>query len=440
MSQLENQEEEETRVSALTTMTGDALGALSPTTTGGPTAASALPLIHEIFAKLKAPSFIHVNLDAVAHNVDVLHRVAGPNTGIIGVVKGSAYGSGLLPVVNVLLEKGVKELSVATVAEAIYLRKNGIKVPILVLGNLIQSEVNDILMHNLTPSLSWTKPLASLPKDSLIYSDGSRLKVAINIDTGMSRYGVQPEDLPNMIKALDEMDVEICSLYTHFQSAITEKAKNQKQMDTFLNATEPYKSRNITRHVAATTACVQGIGTDLDFIRPGGAITGLCSGSDREGVEQFVKCGFKPAVSVLGQPSYHKLLAPGRTIGYDGLYETLSHEWIANFTTGWSDGLSRRLSNGIGGIRRVKTGELCPIVGRVSMDSITVRLPEAPEENEVFQIITDDFDDTTSAVGMARNLGAAVYEMPGNWSTRLARVYSRNGKIVETYPSLGYTC
>ncbi|XP_068214799.1 alanine racemase-like isoform X2 [Palaemon carinicauda] len=430
----------ESRVPAITTMTGDALGALSPTTTRGPTAASFLPLIQEIFAKLKTSSFIHVNLDSVAHNVDVLQRLAGPNTEIMGVVKGASYGSGLLPVVGVLLEKGVKELSVATVSEGVYLRKKGITVPITVLGNLLQSEVHDILQYNLIPSLSWTKSLASLPKDSLTYPDGSRLKVAINIDTGMSRYGVQPEDLPNLIKALDEMNVKVCSMYTHFQSAIVEKAKNQKQMDIFLNATEQFKSRNIPRHVAATTGCVQGIGTDLDYIRPGGAITGLSSVSDREGVEKFVKCGFKPAMSVLGQPSYYKLLGPGRAIGYDGLYETLSHEWIANFTTGWSDGLSRRLSNGIGGVRRVKTGELCPIVGRVSMDSITVRLPESPEENEVFQIITDDFDDTTSAVGMARNLGAAVYEMPGNWSTRLARVYSRNGKIVEICPALEYTC
>ncbi|KAK7071725.1 hypothetical protein SK128_008195, partial [Halocaridina rubra] len=162
--------------------------------------------------------------------------------------------------------------------------------------------------------------------------------------------------------------------------------------------------------------------------------------SDREGAEQFAICGFQPAFSVLAKLTYFKLLPPGRAVGYDSTYETLGNEWIANITTGWSDGLSRRLSNGLGGIRRLKTGELCPVVGRVSMDSITIRLPEAPDEEEIFQVISDDFDDTTSAVGMARNLGAAVYEMPGNWSTRLARVYTRNGKIAQIYPSLEYTC
>uniref|UniRef100_A0A0P4WGK0 Alanine racemase C-terminal domain-containing protein n=1 Tax=Scylla olivacea TaxID=85551 RepID=A0A0P4WGK0_SCYOL len=269
--------------------------------------------------------------------------------------------------------------------------------------------------------------------------DGSRLRVAINIDTGMSRYGVQPQDLPALVTTLDNLNVTIASMYTHFQAAINEPEKNKKQLDMFLEATEPYKLRPLTRHVAATTGCVQGIGTNLDFIRPGGAITGLSSGSDEESAGLFAKCGFCPALSVVARPTFFKQLPPGRGIGYDATYQTTSDEWIANLTTGWSDGFSRRLSN-TGAVKRVKTGELCPIVGRVSMDSITIRLPEAPAEDDVFQVISDDFDENTSAVGLARILEAAVYEMPGNWSTRLSRVYIKNGSIAKVYHSLDYTC
>ncbi|XP_037781444.1 alanine racemase-like isoform X3 [Penaeus monodon] len=421
-------------------MTGEATTSLSPTARVGPAKASLLPLLDDAFAQLKVPSFIHVNLDAVAHNVDVLKGLSSSHTEIMGVVKGGAYGSGLLPVVEVLLEKGVKELSVATVAEGVYLRRHGIQVPITVLGNLLPCEVSDVTQHHLIPSLSWSHALTSLPREALVYPDGSRLKAAINIDTGMSRYGVQPEDLPALVQELDDLEVNIYSLYTHFQSAITEREKNRKQLDLFLEASKPFTSRGITRHVAATTGCVQDLGTDLDFIRPGGAITGLCSGSDREGTEQFAMKGFQPAFSVVTRPTFYKLLKAGRDIGYDGTYTTSEDEWIANFTTGWSDGLSRRLSNGVGAVKRVSTGERCPIVGRVSMDSITVRLPEEPSPGEVFQVLTDDFDDVTSAVGMARNLGGATYEMPGNWSTRLPRLYTRNGKIVRICPSLEYTC
>ncbi|XP_069951375.1 alanine racemase isoform X3 [Cherax quadricarinatus] len=424
-------------------MTEDEPGAesASGSASGSPTSSSLVALATQAFLELGAPSFIHVNLDAVVNNINVLKSLSGPNTGIMGVVKGGAYGSGLMKVVDVLLQEGVQELAVATVAEGVYLRKHGVNVPITILGNLLACEVEAVTSHTLTPSISWATALVSQPKHKLLYPDGSRLSVAINIDTGMSRYGVQPADLPQLVQQLQQLDVSINSMYTHFQSAITEKEKNQKQLDIFLQATEPYKVNFRTRlHVAATTGCVQGLATHLDLIRPGGAITGLCSGSDSEGCQQFIRCGFQPAFSVVAQPSFYKLLPAGRYIGYDATYQTHGDEWIANFTTGWSDGISRRLSNGVGSVKRVKTGELCPIVGRVSMDSITARLPEAPEEGEVFQVITDDFDEVTSAVGMARNLGAAVYEMPGNWSTRLARVFSTSGKIVHISHSLDYEC
>ncbi|KAG0719755.1 Alanine racemase [Chionoecetes opilio] len=407
-------------------------------------AAPSSALASQALRQVRAPSCILVNLDAVRHNVQVLRGLAGPNTGIMGVVKGSAYGLGLLPVVEVLLEEGVEELSVATVAEGVYLRRQGVTRPITVLGNLLDCEVEDVLKHRLIPSISWLCPLTAQPSHSLNYPDGSRLRVAVNLDTGMSRYGVQPQDLPALVTTLDALQVTIHSIYTHFQAAIDEPHKNKRQLDIFLETTEPYKLRPLTRHVAATTGCVQGLGTDLDFIRPGGAIAGLCSGSDEESVGLFAKCGFRPALSVVARPTFFKQLPSGRGIGYDATYQTSCDEWIANLTTGWSDGFSRCLSNK-GVVKRVRTGELCPIVGRVSMDSITIRLPEPPAEDEVFQVISDDFDENTSAVGLKRIIkasgqGLSVYGITENWTTRLPRVYIRNGSIAKVYHSLDYTC
>ncbi|KAF2347079.1 Alanine racemase C-terminal [Trinorchestia longiramus] len=112
---------------------------------------------------------------------------------------------------------------------------------------------------------------------------------------------------------------------------------------------------DVPRHAAATTGCVQELGNDLDFVRPGGAVTGLCSGSSEEDVSAFAKCGFQPSFSVIARPSFCKLLAPDRAVGYDGTYTSREHEWIANFNTGWSDGLARKLTN-CGHVKRIKTG------------------------------------------------------------------------------------
>ncbi len=79
-------------------------------------------------------------------------------------------------------------------------------------------------------------------------------------------------------------------------------------------------------------------------------------GGDEESAGMFAACGFRPALSVVSTPTFFKQLPPGRGIGYDATYHTTENEWIANLTTGWSDGLSRRLTNN-GVVKRVKTGE-----------------------------------------------------------------------------------
>ncbi|CAL4060862.1 unnamed protein product, partial [Meganyctiphanes norvegica] len=416
----------------------DNMGPSLLSTNGPLDAASTEDIAREAFSRVISPCIIHVNLDSVAHNVRLLKRMAGPNTELMGVVKGGAYGSGILPVVGVLKDEGCTHFAVATVGEGVYLRKHAITEKITTLGNLVSCEIPAVLQYQLMPSVGWINCFSTYNKDQLMYPDGTRLHVNINIDTGMSRFGVQPEDLPELINNLENLQVGIHSIYTHLQSSITEKDENQKQVDIYLKAIEPYKNRGIKFHVSATTGCVQNLCTDLDYIRPGGAITGLSSCSDRESASRFAEYGFRPAFSVIARPAFFKQLPAGRFVGYDGTYETRGEEWLANITTGWSDGLSRKLSN-TGAVKRLLTGEKCPIVGRVSMDSIIIKLPEAPNQDELFKVITDDFDDETSAVGIGRMLGAAVYEVPGNWSTRLPRVYSHGGKVTQICQALEYT-
>ncbi|XP_018014832.1 alanine racemase isoform X2 [Hyalella azteca] len=357
-------------------------------------------------------------------------------TEVMAVVKGGAYGSGVMGVVGAVLEAGATELAVATVSEGVFLRTQGVAVPIAVLGNLNPEELPDVLTYRLHPTVGWARAFQQSEPISLKYHDGSPLEVHVEIDTGMSRFGVQPQDLAELMTTLDQRGIKVRSLYTHFQSAITERDLNKRQYDSFIEATKAFPG--IRRHAAATTGCVQGLGGELDFIRPGGAVTGLCSGSSEADVKAFAELGFQPSFSLVARPSFYKLLEPCRGVGYDSTYTSSSHEWIANFNTGWSDGLARKLSN-CGHVLRIKTGELCPIVGRVSMDSMTVRVPEEPGAEETFVIITPDFHPLTSAVGVARSLGAAVYEVPGNWGSRLPRVTVEGGKVKQVYRSLEYT-
>ncbi|XP_076055538.1 alanine racemase-like [Oratosquilla oratoria] len=392
-------------------------------------------MANSLFKQLKVPSIILVNLDAVAHNVKALRKVLGPKTEVMAVVKGDAYNIGLLPAVKVLLEEGIRHLAVATVSEGVHLRKNGVQVAVTVLGNLIEDEVKDILEYDLMPSLSWDKALRGLSKGELMYLDGRRLRVNINIDTGMSRYGVQPEDLAELVKFLDGLEVEIYSMYTHLSGSEEDLDANKKQLDKFLNVTEPYKHRLIHRHVANSTGCIQGLGIDLNFVRVGSCIFGIGSASD---MIQYERLGFQLPLSVFSRPTFYELLPPGKKVGLHATYKTTKLECIANFRMGWSYKCAQNLINR-GAVRRLRTGEQCPVVGFLPMGSIAVKLPEVPGPGEVFQVLSDDYNKVTSYGTMWDMTEAAIIEDISLWSTQMPRIYINGDSVTEVCQPFLYT-
>ncbi|XP_014662282.1 PREDICTED: alanine racemase-like [Priapulus caudatus] len=255
----------------------------------------------------------------------------------------------------------------------------------------------------------------------------------------MSRYGVQCDELEALMQDLHALDVGIESIFTHFAGGIMDNDGNLDQFNQFMACTDPLVNKNISRHAAATTGCCQKIGTELDFVRPGGSLYGLCSGNDLPGSTIFQKLGFQPAMSIIARPTFYKLLPAGRHVGYDRMYTTDSPEWIANIACGWSDGYRRQLSFGRGAMKNNRTGELCPIAGRISMDSCTLKLPQKPQPDDTYSVLTADYADRTSYSWMARALDAANYEITGTWSTRLPRVYIKQGEVHDILHAVDYS-
>ncbi|KAI0240012.1 Alanine racemase, partial [Lamellibrachia satsuma] len=243
--------------------------------------------------------------------------------------------------------------------------------------------------------------------------------VNIKIDSGMSRYGCQPDELRHIIQSCEDLDVPIDSMFTHFADSPGDAEFTRQQLDIFQEAVEPFRNKNISLHVANSGAILNGVGTDLDFIRPGIAMYGFPPGR----VADFTNRGFQPAASIKAIPSLVKRLSEGRKVGYGYTYTTGDGEWLATFPLGYADGYFRLLSNN-GFIVRDRTGEKCPIVGRVSMDAITVRLPCCPDDAETYTIMTADFDLETSATGIASKTGTILPDVLSRLSTfRYPRVY-----------------
>lgn len=406
-----------------------------------------------MFGKVGRSVYIDVDLDAITNNVQVIRSCcSNKDIGVIGVIKAGAYGHGSVHVGKHLKSIGVERLAVATIDEGLQLRRHGIKGPIHIFGNVQDWEMEACVENALIPTVACVESLKGMAEalanakststttsttdnnqdNNVILNDEMNNNphdpppgtLHIKVNTGMSRNGCQPQDLPLLIKTCEDLNLPLEGVFTHFADSWVNMEFTRQQLDTFLHCIAPYRGGKLLFHAANTGAILHGLGTDLDFVRPGIGLYGLPPGDANMRFQSF---GLRPAASIKGRPTLIKLLPPGTKVGYGCTYETADEEWIATFPVGYADGYWRHLSQRWFVVRDL-TGEKCPVVGRVSMDAITVRLPGEPEKNETFTLMTADYDPHSSATGVAARVDTIAYEVATRLSVRYPRLY-KCGKI-----------
>ncbi len=352
-------------------------------------------------------TWLEINLDALAHNLRTLRARLQPGTGIIAVIKADAYGHGAVPIAHELARLGVERFAVATVEEGARLRQARIRHPVHLLGSLHPEEAAPALAHALIPTLS------TLEAARAVAAHRPGATVHVKADSGMGRVGVPLEALRRFVEEVEAMGLEVEGVFTHFASADEDPAATRRQLEAFLAVTAPWQGR-YKLHAANSAAALRFPEAHLDFVRPGIALYGLPPG------EGFAREGLRPILAWKAHPTLVKRVRPGQRIGYGGTYTAQREEWIATLPLGYADGFPRALSNR-GWVRLGRA--YCPVVGRVSMDQITVRLPGPVGYDAVFEVITPDLDARTSLTGRAAQLGTIPYELATLLSPRLPRVY-----------------
>ncbi|XP_070188268.1 alanine racemase-like isoform X2 [Littorina saxatilis] len=339
---------------------------------------------------------------------------------VIAVIKGNAYGHGSVALARYLYSNGVQHFAVASAVEGQELRQAGVQGFIQVFGNCVEEEIAVMRQYQMTPTVTseaFLKQWALWPAPVQIPLPA----VAIKVDSGMSRNGCQSEELPGIIKLCDDLGVPIHSLMSHFAQSWDDDKFTQQQLDTFLAAVKPYRNRGIKLHAANSAAIIRGVATDLDFIRPGICLYGLAPDSTKKTAQIIEDFGLRPALCWVAHPSMVKRLLPGRHVGYDQTYVLDNEETIATFSLGYADGYNRLLSGK--GILTDMDGEEQRLVGRVSMDAITVVVKDDTTIETPFYIYTSDYTSPNSVTGMARTIGTIPYEVGTSLSTRLPRLY-----------------
>lgn len=360
-----------------------------------------------------------VDLDIITDNTRAL-RAWARSPHFLGILKANAYGHGASAVANAVLAGGADRLGVYTAGEALELRQASIAAPIHVIGPLTPGETAEVA--DMGCILTITSPEAV----SILTTLGRPVQVHIKVDTGLGRSGVSPHELGPVLDVLDRADsVNVTGLFTHFACADeAEKEPTRRQLELFEEAARLARSHGLTTlclHTANTAATLDMPETHLDMVRCG---IGLFGYYPSDQVRRNVS--LRPALSLRSTVTRVHEQAPGSGVGYGYEFVCSRPTRIALVPIGYGDGLDRRLGNGRGAV--LVQGQVAPIVGRVSMDQITLDVTDISgvRVGDSVTLIGRDGDRERSAEDLAREAGSISYAVLCALMPRVPRVYQHS--------------
>lgn len=383
-----------------------------------------------------------IDLDAVVYNMESMKKNISPDTGMIGVVKTDGYGHGAVPVAQAV-DPYVAGYAVATIDEALNLRRHGVVKPVLILGVTHVSRYEELLEYDIRPAvftMEQAKPLSDLAVRA-----GRTANIHLALDTGMSRIGMTPDeqgaDLAAGIAGLPGIRAE--GLFTHFARADeTDKKEAQAQLSRYLHFVELLKERGVdipVKHCSNSAGIIDLPSANLDLVRAGISIYGLYPSDE---VDKN-RVPLKPVMGLKSFVTYVKTLEPGQAVSYGGTFVAERSMRVATIPVGYGDGYPRNLS-GKGHV--LIHGKRAAILGRVCMDQFMVDVTDIPDvdvDTEV-TLIGIDGKDQIRVEELSDLCGRFHYELVCDIGKRVPRVYIRHGEVVGTkdyfddpYPGFG---
>ncbi len=366
-----------------------------------------------------------VNLAAVQRNVARLKSELKPTGAMCAVVKANGYGHGAVEVARAALAGGATWLAVVSAEEAAELRRGGLDGPILVLGAISAQELPVALAAG-ADLVAWTERFAADVAASAA-AVGRPVRMHVKLDSGMGRLGtrdlVEARATAQAVLAAGPA-LELAGAMTHFATADGDLEFAARQLAAFAPFAEELRrlAPGLLVHAANSAATLRLPESHFDLVRCGIAIYGLDPMN-----QDAAACGLEPALELSSYVAAVKPARPGDSVGYGREFIAERETWIGTLPIGYADGVVRGLSNNcdviIGGRRY-------PVVGRISMDNLTVDLGPEPTvaPGALARIIGRDGAESQTAEELAHRLGTITHEIVCWISRRVPRVYHRDGE------------
>ena len=297
-----------------------------------------------------------INKNDLRHNIKVIKDLAkldipddnGKKYKLIAVVKGNGYGLGLIEYTKFLIDNGIETLAVATMEEAIILRKAGIKEDILMLSSTsIKEELQTLIENDIIitiGSVNATNAVLEIVNNVGVdaHIDPKKIRAHIKIDTGFGRYGFLYDDIKTIIESIKSLsNVSIEGIYSHFSRAYYKNDKwPKKQFDRFINVVETLKLNDINLenyHICNSPAFLNFNQMHLNCARIGSAFLGRVAVENTAGLKKIGE--LKTNITEI------KTVPKGYNIGYLNSYKTRKETKIAIIQVGYMDGYNITMSS-----------------------------------------------------------------------------------------------
>jgi len=356
---------------------------------------------------------LEVNLNALVDNLNYFRGKLRPETKMMCMVKAFAYGSGAVEVARTLQHHRCDYLAVAVADEGAELRREGIRIPIVVM-NPEKGSFGMIFDNKLEPEIYSFRLLdafiASAEKLGL-----TDYPIHIKIDSGMHRLGFEPQDMEQLLARLKgQTQVKVRSVFSHLAGADEVKfdAFTKQQISVFTGCADQLSaafSHHIIRHILNSAGIERFSEFQFDMVRLGIGHYGISSLPE---VSLKQVCALKTIILQI------KNVKAGETVGYSrkGIIDT--DKRIAVIPIGYADGFDRKLGNGVGEV--LINGHRAKVVGNICMDLCMIDVTGIPaKEGDQVEI----FGDHLTISEVAGWLKTISYEVLTSVSRRVKRIY-----------------
>ena len=364
------------------------------------------------------PLWAEVDVGCIRRNVGRLRAVLAPGKLLLAVVKADGYGHGAVPAARAALAGGADWLAVARVHEGAALRQAGISAPILLLAEPPAAGIPAVVDLGLVPTL-YTEHAAKLLA-AAAQQAGRVVGVHVKVDTGMHRYGLQPEAVPGFLAMLaGEPGLRTEGIWSHF--AVAEDVLNpytRHQFERFLAVLEDLgpAAGGLIRHLANSAALLTFPAAHFDMVRTGIATYGI-----HPSPELASRVPLEPAMSLKSRVGLTKTLAAGESVSYGQRFVLAREGVVATVPAGYADGVRRALSN-VGEV--LIRGRRWRVAGTITMDHFMVDIGDGDvTAGDEVVLLGRQGDEEITAAGIAATLGTIPYEVVCGISARVPRVY-----------------